>query len=112
MSDDALVYDFLWDDQGDLGVWMKIDNQEDLVLVEAMVWSFDPAANAGLGKFLDEYICASQIKLKPGDRVLCIQGMGVGSVAKDYLKEISRIEKIGTQIPVNEQQEKLLQPRA
>lgn len=105
----ALVYDFLWDDQQDLGVWVKPKDSEDLVLVEAMVFKYDPKANCGLGEFMDLYILASAITLQPQDRVLRDNG---GPTSRDSaqrnLDHIRSIEKSGEYFPVNEQQERLV----
>ncbi len=105
----ALVYDFLWDDQQDLGVWVKPKDSEDLVLVEAMVCKYDPDANCGLGEFVDLYMLASAITLQPQDRVLRDNaGSTSGGTAQKHLDALRSIQKSGTYFPVNEQQERLV----
>ena len=105
----ALVYDFMWDDQQDLGVWMKSKDSEDPVLVEAMVWSYAPDNDCGLGEFMELYILASAITLQPQDRVLRDNG---GPTSRDSaqrnLDYLRSIEKSENYFPVNEQQERLL----
>lgn len=105
----ALVYDFLWDDQQDMGVWVKPKDSEALVLIEAMVFKYDPSASRGLGDFMDFYILASEVTLEPQDRVLRDGGGSTsGGTAQRHLDDLRSIQNNGAYFPVNKEQERFV----
>jgi len=103
-----VIYDFLWDDQGDLGVWVTPRGGGEPVLVEAMVVSAR-ADEAGYHEPTGEYVLASHVELESGDGVWVENARPVfGSQAQSVLARLVATERAGRQIPVNEQQEALL----
>lgn len=103
----AQIYDFLWDDQGDLGVWVALSDGK-LALVEAMVCD-PPEAHDGNPEPTGDYVLASAIELQPGDGVW-VNGKGdpvYGFAAQAALAKLQGIERDYKQVAVNEQQEAL-----
>ena len=117
MPYDPVIFDFLWDDQQDLGVWVQPNDGGDLVLVEASISvrpSMEPEDNDYDDPFNFEptgnYLLASDIKLQPNDGVWINPKTGpiYGIAAEQALKRLQKIERESKQIAVNEQQEALL----
>ena len=106
-----VVYDFLWDDQGDAGAWVQPDGG-DLVLVEASICNFPVDEDDDYYEPTGEYVLASQIKLGARDGVWFDDGSPgkgplFGSAAQAALTKLRGIERASKQVAVNEQQEAL-----
>ena len=103
----GLRWDFSWDAEGDLGVWVQHNGRE--VLVEAMeMVEVEDADGGSEWEPTGEYTLASRVTLKAGDTVwiggCCYEGRN----AETALWSRRLAENLGVQIPVNERQRALL----
>lgn len=97
-----MIYDFAWDDGGDLGVWVAYDDGRE-ILVEACVR--EPSERDENGEPTGEYLLASAIEMQPGDSVITREGARLtGMAARGYVAELAEIQRDGKQIPVNKTQ--------
>jgi hypothetical protein len=104
------VYDFGWDDDGLLGVYVKHPSSPDPVLIEAQLFEKyqmgygdpDPAEWRTIG----DYMTSAEIELKPGDGVRLPDAVRpvFGFAAAGALKRLQRIEREGKWVPVNDEQ--------
>jgi len=111
----AYVYDFDWDDQGDLGVWVLPNGEEELMLVEAMVClalKKDDGQPDPIGDPIGEYLLASAIVLGPNDQLFVDGETLCGQNAQTMLERLVFLEKHSKQMAVNEQQTRLGIPPA
>lgn len=104
-----MIYDFTWDAMQDLGVWVRLGEEE--YLVEAMVREDDEEPTG-------TYVLASDIRLGPGDALWLDTDLGEGWLGPRrrvnqarQLARLARIERDGEQFAVNEQQERILEAR-
>ena len=108
----ACVYDFNWDADATLGVWVGPDSDIDsATLVEAAICEVDPDADADAQPWekwqnSGEYELASRIELHPDDGLWLdgADGPVWGAAAARALAGLQAVERDQPQIPVNEQQ--------
>lgn len=98
------TYDFRWDDDGTLGVYVEHKDHPAGICVEAQVRT-DPDNSVDHSEPTGEYKLASQIVLGSRDRVVAHSGRSLyGTVARAFLTTLAQIEKEGKPVAVNARQ--------
>lgn len=98
------AFDFRWDDDGTLGVYVEHKDHPTGICVEAQVRTA-PDNSVEWGEPTGEYKLASQIVLDSWDRVVTHAGRTLyGAEARAFLSNLARIEAEGRQVPVNARQ--------